>query len=125
VPARAGGARPALTLLFDRIQTGLRVTGAEVDLAASQTIREAGFESNIASRTGHSIDRLRLHGFGPPIDGTETDDRRVLIPGIGFSIEPGIYLEGETGIRSEVNVYLTKEDAVVTPQGYQNELIVT
>jgi Xaa-Pro aminopeptidase len=115
----------ALTLLFDRIQTGQKVTGAEVDLAASQTIREAGFESNIASRTGHSIDRFGLHGFGPPIDDTETDDRRVLIPGIGFSIEPGIYVEGETGIRSEVNVYLTKDDAVVTPHDYQKELIVT
>jgi hypothetical protein len=100
------------------------VTGAEVDLAASRTIASAGFERGIASRTGHSIDRFGLHGFGPPIDGTETDDRRLLVPGVGFSIEPGIYLEGETGVRSEVNVYLTNQEAVVTPREYQKDLII-
>ncbi len=114
----------ALGLLCERIRSSQDITGAELDATAYQTICDAGFGSNIASRTGHSIDRFGLHGFGPPIDNTETGDRRLLIPGIGFSVEPGIYLAGETGVRSEVNVYLTKEDAVVTPQDYQKELIV-
>jgi len=42
-------------------------------------------------RTGHSIDR-DLHGSGPHLDNFETADERTLIPGIGFSIEPGVYL---------------------------------
>jgi Xaa-Pro aminopeptidase len=114
----------ALNLLKGRIPNRTPATGAEVDLAARQAIVGAGFESGIAGRTGHSIDRFGLHGFGPVIDGTETQDQRMLIPGIGFSIEPGIYLKGETGVRSEVNVYLTEEEVVVTPHTYQKELFV-
>jgi Xaa-Pro dipeptidase len=119
------GARDrALTLLRERVRGGQPITGAEVDAAAYQTICEAGYEANIASRTGHSIDRFGLHGFGPPIDDIETGDRRALLPGVGFSVEPGIYLPGETGVRSEVNVYLTQDDLVVTPREIQNGLVI-
>lgn len=68
--------------------------------------------------------RFGLHGFGPPIDGTETRDERLLIPGVGFSVEPGIYLKGQTGVRSEVNAYVTANDVVVTPRNYQKYLTI-
>jgi Xaa-Pro dipeptidase len=48
----------------------------------------------------------------------------LLVPGVGFSIEPGIYIPGEIGMRSEVNVYIEPGKAVVTPKVYQQELIV-
>jgi Xaa-Pro aminopeptidase len=114
----------ALKLLKDRVQKQSPIAGREVDLAAYQVIADAGFESCIAGRTGHSIDRFGLHGFGPTIDGTETDDRRALIPGIGFSVEPGIYLKGQTGVRSEVNVYLKENEILVTPSVIQNDLVI-
>ena len=59
--------------------------------------------SAFVHRTGHSIDR-DLHGSGPHLDDYETHDDRLLLPGVGFSVEPGIYLPGEFGVRSEVNV---------------------
>jgi Xaa-Pro dipeptidase len=114
----------ALKVLTDRIRRGESITGAEVDLAARAVIANAELESAMASRTGHSIDRYGLHGFGPPIDGVETRDGRTLVPGIGFSVEPGVYFKGETGVRSEVNVYLTENDLVITPHNYQTDLIV-
>jgi Xaa-Pro aminopeptidase len=43
---------------------------------------------------------------------------------VGFSVEPGIYLPGETGVRSEVNVVVGDGDVVVTPREYQRELAV-
>jgi Xaa-Pro dipeptidase len=46
------------------------------------------------------------------------------VPGIGFSIEPGVYLAGEFGMRSEVNAFLQPANAIITPTGYQTELIV-
>ena len=58
----------------------------------------------VRSPDGHSIDR-DLHGSGPHLDDYETHDDRLLVPGIGFSVEPGIYLSGEFGMRSEVNVF--------------------
>ncbi len=114
----------ALDLLKARLRDRQQVTGAEVDSAARQVITAAGFAFGIAGRTGHSIDRYGLHGFGPTIDDIETHDHRVLVSGVGFSIEPGIYVKGVTGVRSEVNVYLTDQEAVVTPNRYQTELIV-
>ena len=83
-----------------------------------------GFGDRFIHRTGHSIDPRSLHGAGPHLDNLETREERRLIPGVGFSIEPGIYLPGEFGMRSEVNAYLSEHEAVVTPMQYQTELMV-
>jgi Xaa-Pro dipeptidase len=114
----------ALNLIRRRVRGGEPVRGAEGDAAAKQVIGNAQYLEFTQSRTGHSIDRYGLHGFGPPIDDTETYDGRLLIPGVGFSVEPGIYLPGETGVRSEVNVVVGEADIVVTPDTYQSDLIV-
>jgi Xaa-Pro dipeptidase len=55
-----------------------------------------------------------VHGLGPNIDGVETNDDRILLPGVGFSIEPGIYLENDFGVRSEINVHLGPDGPEVT-----------
>jgi Xaa-Pro aminopeptidase len=114
----------ALELIRSRVRSGAPVRGAEADAAARQVIRSAGLADRTISRTGHSIDRYGLHGFGPPIDDTETFDDRLLIPGVGFSVEPGVYLPGEAGVRSEVNVVVGEEDIEVTPRDPQGALLV-
>jgi Xaa-Pro aminopeptidase len=114
----------AIDLLHGRLSSGIPVTGAEADRAAREVIDAAGYGDRIICRTGHSIDRMGLHGFGPTIDDTESFDARRIIPGAGFSIEPGIYIPGEIGLRSEVNGYATASGLEVTPTDYQRELIV-
>lgn len=99
------------------------IAGFEADRAARAVIEAAGFGDAFVHRTGHSIDR-DLHGSGPHLDDYETHDDRLLIPGIGFSVEPGIYLPGEFGIRSEVNMYWGERGPEVTPREPQIELIV-
>ena len=47
------------------------------------------------------------------------------MPGVGFSIEPGIYIPGEIGVRSEVNMYWGPDGLVVTPKAPQEALITT
>ena len=64
-----------------------------------------------------------VHGNGANIDNLETRDGRRLLPNTCFSIEPGIYLPGEFGIRSEVDVYLTQTDALVTGIPIQTAII--
>ena len=59
------------------------------------------------------------HGNGANIDNLETQDNRRLMRGTCFSIEPGVYLKGQFGLRSEVNVYLGESEAVVTGQPIQ------
>jgi Xaa-Pro aminopeptidase len=97
------------------------VTGAELDDAARAVIRGAGYGEHFVHRTGHSIDR-ELHGSGPHLDNFETADDRTLVPGVGFSVEPGIYLPGRFGVRSEINVFLNETGPEVTPGDPQREL---
>ncbi len=99
------------------------VTGAQVDDAARAVIRDAGLADYFVHRTGHSIDR-DLHGSGPHIDNFETEDARALVPGVGFSIEPGVYLAGRFGMRSEINVYIDAAGPEVNPSRPQDELIL-
>lgn len=114
----------ALNLLRDRLKAGQSVAGAEADRAARGVIEQAGYGDRIICRTGHSIDRVGLHGLGPTIDDTESFDGRLIVPGVGFSVEPGIYIPGEIGLRTEVNAHARVGGLDVTPGDYQNDLIV-
>ena len=99
------------------------IAGFEADRAARAVVDAAGFGDRFVHRTGHSIDR-ELHGSGPHLDDYETHDDRRLVPGVGFSVEPGVYLAGEFGVRSEVNVYWGESGPEVTPRTPQTRLIV-
>lgn len=114
----------ALELLAKRIPAGDGVRGADVDDAARAVIEKAGFGRYFTHRTGHSIDARALHGSGPNIDNLETREERLLIPGVGFSVEPGVYIPGEIGVRSEVNCWIGERELVVTPKEIQRELFV-
>jgi len=111
----------AIAHLRARWRTG--VTGAAVDDVPRAVIGKAGYGEFFLHRTGHSIDH-ELQGSGPHIDNFETSDTRPLIPGIGFSIEPGIYLPGRFGVRSEVNVHIDDDGPEVTPLEPQIELLL-
>lgn len=114
----------AIALVQERVKAGQPVRGGEVDDASRGVIDSRGFGKYFTHRTGHSIDPRDLHGSGPHIDNLETREERLLVPGVAFSIEPGIYIAGEIGMRSEVNVYLVPGQAIVTPEQYQKDLIV-
>ena len=109
--------REARDAAFQFVKTSFQnhktIRGAEVDDVARGVIRKAGYADQFLHRTGHSIGE-EGHGNGANIDNLETRDTRTLIPGTAFSIEPGIYLEGKFGIRSEIDVYVSENDAIIT-----------
>ena len=96
--------------------------GWQVDDAARHSIAQAGYGKDFIHRTGHSINE-EDHGNGANIDNLETQDNRRLMPGTCFSIEPGVYLKGRFGVRSEVNVYLAEAEALVTGLPVQTHVI--
>jgi Xaa-Pro dipeptidase len=98
------------------------VHGFEVDDAAREVIRKAGYGDLFIHRTGHSIGTSD-HGQGANMDNLETHDTRLLLPMTGFSIEPGIYIQGDFGVRSEINVALTREAPEITGAEPQRELL--
>jgi len=97
------------------------IFGYEVDDACRNIINNAGYGDYFFHRTGHSI-LEEVHGPGPNIDNIETEDRRRLLPGHLFSLEPGIYFS-DYGVRSEVDCMLTDSGPVVTTQPVQKEII--
>jgi Xaa-Pro dipeptidase len=118
--------RDARDAAVGRLRAGIRggkvVTGAMLDDAARGLLRERGYAEWFTHRTGHSING-DLHGSGPHLDNFETNDIRALVPGVVFSIEPGVYLAGRFGMRSEINVILGEDGPEVTPREPQTELI--
>jgi Xaa-Pro aminopeptidase len=113
--------RDARDRAVERVQAAIRsqegIHGFDVDDAARGYIKEKGFAEYFVHRTGHSIGE-EVHGTGANMDNLETHDERKIIPGTCFSVEPGVYLP-EFGIRSEVNVYVSANEARVTGEKQQ------
>ena len=107
------GARDAaLAYLEDSHRLGLGVQGWQADASARQYISAKGYGEYFTHRLGHSIGN-EVHGEAVNLDGWETRDTRRIIPGIGFSIEPGVYLP-QFGVRSEIDAYMSESGPYAT-----------
>jgi Xaa-Pro aminopeptidase len=116
------GARDAaVAFVTDAVAVGRTIHGYEVDDVSRGVIEKRGFGPYFLHRTGHSIG-YQVHGNGVNIDNLETRDQRKIIPGVCFSIEPGVYLP-EFGVRSEIDMYVGEGQAEVTGD-IQREILV-
>lgn len=106
----------------ERIEKKKEVKGSEVDNACRQVIIDAGYGEYFTHRTGHNI-HTEDHGPGANIDGFETLDERALIPKTCFSIEPGIYLPKEFGVRLEYDVYIHENHTIEVTGGIEDQLV--
>jgi len=113
----------ARDFIREKFRKGEPCYGFEVDNVCRKVVVDGGYGDYFVHRTGHSIGR-EVHGNGVHIDNLETKDERELVPGICFSIEPGIYLPGEMAVRSEINVFITEDREVVVAGAEQEELIL-
>jgi Xaa-Pro aminopeptidase len=107
------GRDAGLELLQQRLSKGQAVKGYEVDDATRKVLIEAGYEANLKHRTGHSLGNVITHGDAAHFDSFETLEERAVLPNLGFTIEPGIYLP-EFGVRSEINIYSHADKVEVT-----------
>jgi Xaa-Pro aminopeptidase len=109
------GARAAAVAYLQAHAAGQEsIEGWQVDDVTRDYISQAGYGDYFIHRTGHSLSPGdHVHGTGVNIDNLESHDTRKLRAGIGFSIEPGIYLP-EFGVRLEINVYMDHTGPRVT-----------
>lgn len=112
----------AVEFAADRFAHGRPVHGWEVDNECRRVIETAGYGQYFIHRTGHSIGEA-VHGNGVHIDNLETKDERQLMPGILFSVEPGIYFAGDFGVRTEIDVFITHDSKVRVTGPIQQELV--
>ena len=117
------GRDAALAFVQARYAAGEPVYGWEVDDACRAVVEKAGYGRQFVHRTGHSIGE-EVHWSGVNIDNLETRDDRRIVPGVCFSIEPGIYLPGEMAVRSEINVFITPDGRVDVAGEMQKHLIL-
>jgi Xaa-Pro aminopeptidase len=110
--AARDGRDAAIALVKDRVAAGHDIRGFEVDRACRDVLERAGFGPQFIHRTGHSLG-TEVHGNGVHMDDYETHDERRLIPGTGFTIEPGVYTR-EFGVRTEINMVVGDREATVT-----------
>jgi Xaa-Pro dipeptidase len=111
----------ALKLLEDAWRHGRALEGWEVDEVARAIIRADGYGQAFTHRLGHSLGET-VHGTGVNLDGFETRDTRKIIPGLGFTVEPGVYLP-TFGVRLEVNVYVDPDRGPVVTTPLQESIV--
>lgn len=102
----------AVTTVQQALEVGRPVRGYEVDRAARAVLEQAGYADAILHRTGHSLGES-VHGNGAHLDDYETRDERQLLPGSGFTVEPGLYFP-DFGVRTEINVVIIGAEARVS-----------
>lgn len=116
------GRKAAVNLVRERFAASQPCYGWEVDDACRKVVVDRGYGKFFVHRTGHSIGE-EVHGNAVNIDNLETKDERLLVPGICFSVEPGIYLEGDMAVRSEIDCFITLSGEVVVAGAEQEDLI--
>lgn len=102
-----------VTFLRGKLEANEIVKGFEVDKAVRQVLIDAGYEPYLLHRTGHSLGSSAVHGDAANFDGIETLDERRILPHLGYTIEPGVYLP-EFGVRSEINVVSLERGLEIT-----------
>ncbi len=103
----------AIALIADRSRKHRPLTGAEVDDTTRAFFTKAKVVERVMHRTGHSMDNDLLGG-GADLDNFEVKDTRILTPGTGFTVGPGLYFAGQFGVRTEVSVYLAPSGPEIT-----------
>jgi len=111
----------AIKAVSEAFAANTPIAGYEVDDAARKVIKSFCFGEKFIHRTGHNIG-TDLHGAGAHLDNLETHDTRRILPNTCFSVEPGIYLADDFGIRSEVNM-ITRAGSAQATGRIQTELV--
>lgn len=125
VTARFNAVREArdrcVSFIDERLINGLSVTGAEADEETRKVLISHGYEELIRHRTGHGID-TEVHGSGAGLDSVEFPDRRPLLDGSCFSIEPGLYSD-DFGVRTEIDAYISDGRLHISGSGPQKKIL--
>ena len=118
-----GGRDAAVEMLERAHGEGRTLEGWQLDAAAREHIAQAGFGDYFNHRLGHSLGR-EVHSNTVNLDGWETHDTRRLIPGVAVTVEPGIYLPGEFGVRSEIDLFIGESGPRVTTQMQRDVVLI-
>jgi len=110
----------ALNFIKQGVKEGKMPIGKEVDKVAREIIEKEGFSGKFLHGTGHSIGTTSPHGNRSNLN---SKWKKPLSINLGYTIEPGIYLENEFGIRSEIDFYITEKKEVIVTTPIQDKIV--
>jgi Xaa-Pro aminopeptidase len=109
-----------INYLKKQLASGKIPTGKELDAVTRKIIADKGYGKYFLHSTGHSIGFNSPHGIYGAL--RKTNNKSLLV-NMGYTIEPGIYLKGKFGARSEIDFYITKDLKLVLTTPVQKELV--
>lgn len=101
-------------------RAGTLPTGKAADEAANAVLRKRGYGKFILHSTGHVLGFASPHGAGRHLS---RKNGYPLLKGFGYTIEPGVYMKGKFGVRSEMNFYVAASGKVVVTTPLQRKLV--
>jgi len=94
--------------------------GLDVDAIARGVITKTGFGRKFIHSTGHSLGFTSPHGIYGAL---RKSNKKQLHKLLGYTIEPGIYLKGKFGVRSEMNLYIDKKNQLIVTTVLQKKIV--
>lgn len=110
-----------ISYIEKQLKLGNLPSGQAVDKVCRDAIDRVGFGLNFIHSTGHSIGFTSPHGIW---GGLRKSNHNPLVRNLGYTIEPGIYLKDEFGVRSEINFYINDKYQFVLTTPVQKDLII-
>lgn len=109
---------------IDCVRNNLRKSklpiGRDIYLITNDVMREEGFGKD-RHYTGHSLGLTSAHGNRAHL---KPSNNKELIKNLGYTIEPGIYLEGNVGLRSEIDFYISEDGEMVLTTDLQKDIVL-
>ena len=97
--------------------------GWEIDKVARDHISNCGFGQYFTHRLGHSLGH-NVHSNAVNLDSFETRDTRRITSGLAVTVEPGIYIPGEFGVRSEIDVFVSDDGPCITTEVQRKVVLI-
>ena len=121
--AVTGGRDAAVSALEQAFVEGKMVQGWEIDKVARDHIANCGFGKYFTHRLGHSLGH-NVHSNAVNLDSFETRDTRRITSGLAVTVEPGIYIPGEFGVRSEIDVFVSDDGPCITTEVQRQVVLI-
>jgi Xaa-Pro aminopeptidase len=96
-------------------------TGRELDKLVIKIIADSGYDKNFLHHTGHSLGIIKDHGTYP---GISIKNKEKIHKNLGYTIEPGIYLPGDFGVRSEIDFYVSVNNKLIVTTNSQKNISI-
>jgi Xaa-Pro dipeptidase len=103
------------------LKAGLLPIGKNIDQAARSLIDRSGYKGKFLHTLGHSLGIKNDHGPYRLIAARNPEPLKI---NTGYTIEPGIYLAGRFGVRTEIDFYLDERLKVVVTTPKQDSILL-